>query len=244
MAELDAFEEGLDTRDDNRRQPARSGSRRWVIVRTVIILLLVVGVAGFFFQTNMGDATKRKASKMANQAMTQEEEKAKEAEKKKKNRKVKYVVLYPQLTQSQAADVTRELSYDNIDFDVQQNGKNYGISVDDTRIDEAKMSLAVKGIPFGTAQGYQLLDSGQTLGVTEFDKRVRFVRALSGELENAIRNMDAVETCRSGHDALERGDEHLVPEAESTQCSGPFEQHHRSRTDDQQNAAQCTGQCC
>jgi flagellar biosynthesis/type III secretory pathway M-ring protein FliF/YscJ len=68
--------------------------------------------------------------------------------------------------------------------------------VDGTRIDEARMSLAIKGVPFGTAQGYQLLDSGQTLGVTEFDKRVRFVRALSGELENAIRNMEAIETCR------------------------------------------------
>ncbi len=196
MAELDAFEESLDTGDDNRRPSARGRSRRWVIISAVIGLLLVVGVAGFFFQTRMGDATKRKASQMANEAMTQEDEKAKEAEKKKKNRKVKYIVLYPQLTQSQAADVTRELSYDNIDFNVQQNGKNYGISVDETHVDEAKMSLAVKGVPFGTAQGYQLLDSGQTLGVTEFDKRVRFVRALSGELENAIRNMDAVETCR------------------------------------------------
>ena len=196
MAELDAFEESLETGGDDGRSARRPSSRRWVIIATVIVLLLVVAVAGFFFQTRMGDATKRKASQLANQAMTQEEEKAKEAEKKKKNRKIKYVVLYPQLTQSQAADVTRELSYDNIDFNVEQNGKNYGISVDETRVDDAKMSLAVKGVPFGTAQGYQLLDSGQTLGVTEFDKRVRFVRALSGELENAIRNMDAVETCR------------------------------------------------
>jgi len=197
MAELDAFEESLDTGDDNRPASGKPrSSRRWIIIGTVVVLLVIVGGAGFFFQTRAGKATKNKASQMASQAMTQEEQKAKEAEKKKKNRKIKYEVLYGQLTQSQAADVTRELSYDNIDFNIQQNGKNYGVSVDETRIDEARMSLAIKGVPFGTAQGYQLLDSGQTLGVTEFDKRVRFVRALSGELENAVRNMDAVETCR------------------------------------------------
>jgi flagellar biosynthesis/type III secretory pathway M-ring protein FliF/YscJ len=124
MAELDAFEESLDTGDDNRRSSGKPrSSRRWIIIGTVVSLLLIVGVAGFFFQTRAGKATKTKASQMANQAMTQEDEKAKEAEKKKKNRKIKYEVLYPQLTQSQAADVTRELSYDNIDFTIQQNGK-------------------------------------------------------------------------------------------------------------------------
>jgi flagellar biosynthesis/type III secretory pathway M-ring protein FliF/YscJ len=195
MAELDAFEESLDTGDDNRQASGKPrSSRRWIIIGAVVSLLLVVGIAGFFFQTRSGNTIKKKG--LAGQGMTQAEQKAKEAEKNKKKRKIKYIELYPQLTQAQAADVTRELSYDNIDFEIQQNGKNYGISVDETRIDEAKMSLAIKGVPFGTAQGYQLLDGGQTLGVTEFDKRVRFVRALSGELENAVRNMADIETCR------------------------------------------------
>lgn len=196
MAELDAFEESLETGETPRSIGRQKQSRRWVLVFGIVTLLLVVAGFGFFYQTQMGDAAKKKAAQIAGQGLSPEEQKAKETEKKKKNRKVKYAVLYSQLTQSQAAEVTRELSYENIDFNVQQNGKNYGISVDEEHIDEAKMSLALKGVPFGTAQGYQLLDGGQTLGVTEFDKRVRFVRALSGELENAIRNMDAVETCR------------------------------------------------
>ena len=57
--------------------------------------------------------------------------------------------------------------------------------------------MAIKGIPSGKAKsGYELLDDAQTLGVTEFDKRIRFLRALSGELEKAITQLDIIESAK------------------------------------------------
>ncbi|MFT5171756.1 MAG: flagellar biosynthesis/type III secretory pathway M-ring protein FliF/YscJ, partial [Candidatus Marinamargulisbacteria bacterium] len=61
---------------------------------------------------------------------------------------------------------------------------------------EARNLLAIKSMPSGSAVGYQLLDDTQTLGVTEFDKRVRFLRALSGEIENAIKQFKMVADCK------------------------------------------------
>ncbi|MGE4169403.1 MAG: hypothetical protein AB7F28_01630 [Candidatus Margulisiibacteriota bacterium] len=113
-----------------------------------------------------------------------------------KKKKVKYTVLYTQLSPDITTSALRELSFSDIPFETKQNGKNFDLLIDEDRIDEAKNLLALKGIPGGEIKGYQLLDDSQTLGVTEFDKRVRFVRALSGELEKAITKLDMVEDAK------------------------------------------------
>ena len=68
--------------------------------------------------------------------------------------------------------------------------------MDEDKFDDAKMLLAKKGLPSSGVSGYELLDNSQTLGVTEFDKRVRYIRALEGELEKAIMEFDVVDTAR------------------------------------------------
>jgi|GEM_PF-912855 len=115
--------------------------------------------------------------------------------KKNKNRKIKYVKLY-ELDAAQAANALKELSLANISFSTEQKGKNFAILVDEKELEEAKNILAIKGLPGGSAKGYELLDASQTLGVTEFDKRIRFIRALSGELEKAILQFEMIENCK------------------------------------------------
>ena len=106
--------------------------------------------------------------------------------------KVKYEKLYEQLSGDQAANVLQELSFDGILFKTEQKGKYYNIMVDKNRFVEAQNKLAIKGLPSGGIKGYEIFDNASNMGVTEFDKRIRLVRALSGELEKAIMQINGI----------------------------------------------------
>ena len=106
---------------------------------------------------------------------------------------MKYVDLYKQLESKQINPILRELSYKNISYNVVQNGKQFDLQVDEDQIDEAKQILAIKGLPSGTVKGYEIFDEASNLGVTEFDKRIRLIRALSGEMEKSIMEFDVVD---------------------------------------------------
>ncbi|RAP22842.1 hypothetical protein DID73_02580 [Candidatus Marinamargulisbacteria bacterium SCGC AG-343-K17] len=112
---------------------------------------------------------------------------------KKKKKKIKYVDLYKQLESKQLSPILRELSYLNISYNVVQNGKQFDLQVDQDQLDEAKHVLAIKGMPSGTVKGYEIFDEASNLGVTEFDKRIRLIRALSGEMEKSIMEFDVVD---------------------------------------------------
>ena len=112
---------------------------------------------------------------------------------KKKKKKIKYIDLYKQLEGTQLSPILRELSYLNISYNVVQNGKQYDLQVDQDQIDEAKHVLAIKGMPSGAVKGYEIFDEASNLGVTEFDKRIRLIRALSGEMEKSIMEFDVVD---------------------------------------------------
>ncbi len=120
----------------------------------------------------------------------------KSAEAPVENKKIKYIKLYSQLDGTVASKVMKELSFSGVRFTVEQSGNNFTILVDKDQESMARNLLAVKGLPSGQAKGYELLDESQTLGVTEFDKRVRFLRALSGELEKAIMQFEMIEDAK------------------------------------------------
>ncbi len=124
--------------------------------------------------------------------------KAQEEAKKKKEKptKIDYVLLYVNLDANQTAAVIKELSIAEVSFDLKQKGKYYDLWVDRNKQEESKNILAVRGLPSGGIKGYELFDQSDNLGVTEFDKKIRFVRAISGELEKAIMQFDQIEYCQ------------------------------------------------
>lgn len=113
--------------------------------------------------------------------------------KSKKAKKVKYEVLYQKVTASDTSKIIKKLSFNDIQFNLKENGQDYTLLIDQNKLEEAKILLALNGLPSGSLKGYELLDDSQTLGVTEFDKKVRFLRALSGEIEKAILQFEMVE---------------------------------------------------
>ena len=104
----------------------------------------------------------------------------------KEKEKIKYIDLYKQLDSKELTPILRELELQNYSFNVVQNGKQFDLQIDQDQIDDAKHLLAIKEMPPGTVKGYEIFDEASNLGVTEFDKRIRLIRALSGEMEKSM----------------------------------------------------------
>ena len=163
--------------------------KRWVVVS--IIVVVVGSLASFFFFQSNERITPDPMSGVLVSDKTVEKK-----TKKTKKKKIKYIKLFSQLEGTQVSRILKEFSFAKIRFTTEQSGNKYTILVDKEQESEARNLLAIKGLPVGGAQGYELLDSAQTLGVTEFDKRVRFLRALSGELEKAVIQLDVIEDAK------------------------------------------------
>tara|TARA_A100001015_G_scaffold38923_1_gene42733 strand:- start:5888 stop:7525 length:1638 start_codon:yes stop_codon:yes gene_type:complete len=165
-----------------------SSNRLLIIIGIVGVVAIIA--AGIFFSRNSSQR-----DGINNPSVMQGSTRRKPAEKKKK--RIKYERLYSQLESGDASKILKELSIANINFTTEQTGRNFSVLIDEDQLEDARNLLALKGLPSGTMkQGYELLDDAQTLGVTEFDKRIRFLRALSGELEKAINQIDIIESCK------------------------------------------------
>eukprot|EP01047_Picozoa_sp_COSAG01_P011784 COSAG01_NODE_519_length_16012_cov_4.344058_12_plen_452_part_00 len=186
--EIDDLEQDLDKVTEASR-PSASKRNLWVVL--IVAGVLVLGLVLFFMTFLNGDYESDTQSLNPSDSS----EKVKKIVKKKK-KKVKYVVLYSKVTASDMSSIIKELSYKDISFKLAQSGKDYSLSVDQKKFEEAKVLLALKGLPSGGLKGYQLLDEAQTLGVTEFDKKVRYLRALSGELEKVIMKLEMIEDAK------------------------------------------------
>jgi len=167
--------------------------RRAVIIGGIVGLVFIIGAVFFFLRILGGESPSQSATI---QQPTRTLTAVGNIRPKKNKKKIKYATLFNQMTQEDASKVIKELTFAGISFESDQNGNNYAITVDRDYLEEARSLLAIKGVPTGGSKGFELLDDSQTLGVTEFDKRVRFLRALSGEIEKAIIQFDAIESVK------------------------------------------------
>ncbi len=189
-SESDNFSNADNDIDSNTSESLFS-RRRIIVVLSIIGVVFLVSFFLFGIRNNKNKPGKNASFSSGYTSLDTKPEK----KSKKKKKRIKFEKLYD-LTSLQLPDVLRELSLAGIAFKTEQKGKNYSISVDSSQSEKAKNLLAVKGLPSSGARGYQLLDKSQTLGVTEFDKRIRFLRALSEELEKAIMQFDAIDSCK------------------------------------------------
>jgi flagellar M-ring protein FliF len=57
---------------------------------------------------------------------------------------------------------------------------------------ETRLSLAQGGLPKGGSVGYEIFDTTK-MGLSEFQQKITYIRALEGELERTIRQIDSVD---------------------------------------------------
>ena len=106
------------------------------------------------------------------------------------------VFLYENLSDEQTTRVTQELSFLNVKFETKKTGKLSTVSVPENKVDFALQHLAQKGLPLGGAPGFELFDKDDGLGATEFDKRIKYIRAVSGEIERSIARLEQVKLAK------------------------------------------------
>lgn len=103
-----------------------------------------------------------------------------------------YEPLYTDLAVNDAAAITAQLKELNIDYVLEDAGTT--IMVPTELKYQTRLQLASAGLPQG-AVGFEIFNQ-TSFGETETDKRVKYQRALQGELTNTIQSLDAVDIAK------------------------------------------------
>lgn len=105
-----------------------------------------------------------------------------------------YVVLFSDLEPVDSAAVVERLKAQKVKYEVRGDGSTIAISPPDM-VHELRIALAGEGIPKGGTVGLEIFEAA-SLGATSFQEKIKFQRAIQGELERTIASLDAVMSAR------------------------------------------------
>ena len=104
-----------------------------------------------------------------------------------------YAVAFTGLTEGDAGAVAQHLKEQSIEYQVQAGGT---ILVPRNQVFDTRIEVASKGLLQESTVGYELFDTTSALGMTEFNQKLNYQRALEGELARTIEALDAVALAR------------------------------------------------
>jgi flagellar M-ring protein FliF len=103
--------------------------------------------------------------------------------------KPSYTTLASGLQPSDSGDVTQALESAGIGYRLGNGGTS--VSVPENDVAAARVALAKHGLPRGSHVGFELFDK-KSLGVTDFQQKVDYQRALEGEIARTVEQIDGV----------------------------------------------------
>jgi flagellar M-ring protein FliF len=103
-------------------------------------------------------------------------------------------LLYSNLDLREAGSITQALDQAAIKYQVQGDGSTIMVARD--KVATARLMLAGKGLPTADSVGYEIFDSQNALGQTDFVQQLNMKRATEGELARTIRALDGVTFAR------------------------------------------------
>jgi len=106
-----------------------------------------------------------------------------------KSDKSAYKVLFETLSDSDAAKVVAQLEKDGIPYKIEANNV---VKVPKDVVYKERITIAALGIPKNDGVGFELFDK-QEFGATNFDQRIKRLRALEGELARTITALSPVQ---------------------------------------------------
>ena len=104
-----------------------------------------------------------------------------------------FKVLYANLADKDGGAVIAQLSQMNVPYRMSEGGT--AILVPAAQVHDLRLKMATAGLPKGTVNGYELMDSAR-FGQTQFQERLTFQRGLEGELTRSIGSLAAVQSAR------------------------------------------------
>jgi flagellar M-ring protein FliF len=102
-------------------------------------------------------------------------------------------VLFSGLDAKDAAAVVAALDQAKIEYELGEGGST--VRVNDGDVDRARLMLAEQDLPSTGNVGFEMFEE-QSFGLTDFAQQVNYRRALQGELERTIGQIDAVAAAR------------------------------------------------
>ena len=106
------------------------------------------------------------------------------------SRSGEYAVLFDHLSGKDAGLIIQELDKEGIPYKIPQDGV---IEVPKNEVYKVRIAIASKGLPKESHVGFELFDK-QEFGSTDFDQKVKFLRALEGELARTIQSLRPIES--------------------------------------------------
>ncbi len=104
------------------------------------------------------------------------------------------VPLYSNLSLTDSAAAVAVLGSDHINYTLSDGGQT--ILVPASSLDAARLALAAKNLPSGGASSYSLFDGSSALTDSDFLDNINETRALNGELEQTITQIQGVQAAR------------------------------------------------
>jgi flagellar M-ring protein FliF len=101
----------------------------------------------------------------------------------------KMELLYSNLSTEDVSAIVAKLKADNIPHQISQD--KAAIFLPAEHVHETRLKLASEGLPGNPGVGFEIFDRS-TVGVTEFVQKINYRRALQGELERTISQLEAV----------------------------------------------------
>ncbi|HUO58597.1 MAG TPA: flagellar basal-body MS-ring/collar protein FliF [bacterium] len=107
----------------------------------------------------------------------------------------RFEVLYSHLEQKDAAEITTALKKENIPYRLATKDNTVMVLVPSEKVYDTRLTLAGQGLPRGTGVGYEIFDQPKW-GSTDFTQKVNYKRALEGELQRTIGNLQQISSAR------------------------------------------------
>lgn len=104
-----------------------------------------------------------------------------------------YRVLFSNLSDKDGGAIVAQLTQMNVPYRYTEGGGAILIPAD--RVHDVRLKLATQGLPKGTVSGFEIMENSK-FGITQFQERVNYQRALEGELTRSVQALEAVQDAR------------------------------------------------
>jgi flagellar M-ring protein FliF len=103
-------------------------------------------------------------------------------------------LLYSNLDLKEASEIAGALDQAGVKYEVKGDGSTIMVARD--KVASTRLMLSSKGLPTSGSVGYEIFDSQNALGQTDFVQNLNRQRALEGELARTIRSLKGVTSAR------------------------------------------------